>query len=379
MPTRRPFMSSALGVLALLLGVLATALLAFASTGIGDIGRMILAANGSLTRGIVVVTAVAGLCLVGVIAAKRRGKPRWARLGATLLLLLLLAASACAASWLQGMTRRPLAFRADDGTLLQGTLMLPNRPGRHPAIVVVHGSARLGRDFYAVWTRPLVAAGIAVFVYDKRGTGASEGEIPRDNNTAEYLTQLGNDAARAFDAVQAQADVDAQRIGLLGLSQGGWTVPIAARLRPQVWRIALLSGPAASVGEEMAFSAEAEGRNGTIAEDIAAIAAGDRAAAAAGPSGYAPAADLAALRCPGLWLFGERDRQMPVTASLDVLHRLDAGGERLRRELLPGADHLLLDRRRFPPALHAALKARLIAWFQPTAAEKNRGNPAMPR
>ncbi|NJO35952.1 MAG: hypothetical protein HC869_25630 [Rhodospirillales bacterium] len=66
------------------------------------------------------------------------------------------------------------------GTRLAGQLIEPARAKeRPPLVVMVHGSERtpaIGSSYPYV----LAAQGIAVFVYDKRGTGASEGEYTQN-------------------------------------------------------------------------------------------------------------------------------------------------------------------------------------------------------
>jgi uncharacterized protein len=355
--------SSLLWLTTFAIGAVCAACLLFALAPAGDLARLLLAANGNYLRGVVFSAAIA-IAMLASVAYLLRGKaPHRRRLSVALSTVVVLSALANVWQWSSGMSRHDVVFTSD-GTTLRGTLMMPDAAGPHPVVVIVHGSANLGRDFYAVWGRPMVASGIAVFVYDKRGTGRSEGEIPRDNNSGDYLRQLGTDAAHAVDAVSSRSDIDVARIGLLGMSQGGWTVPIAARLRPNVRRIALLSGPVVSVGEEMTFSAIAEGANRDRFRDIAAIAAGERAIASAAPSGFAPDADLQALRCEGLWLYGDRDREVPVSASAGRLQKLMTQGKPFRSRLLPDADHLLLDRKRFPPAFHSAVMPSLIDWFK---------------
>jgi uncharacterized protein len=68
-----------------------------------------------------------------------------------------------------------VTFRSGDATL-SGTLILPNRPGPpHAAIVLLHGSGPLTRHSFGPYPRFFASLGLAVLVYDKRGTGASTG------------------------------------------------------------------------------------------------------------------------------------------------------------------------------------------------------------
>ncbi len=48
-------------------------------------------------------------------------------------------------------------------------------PGQHPAVVLVHGSSSVTRDFFGPIAYVLAQKGIAVVSYDKRGVGASTG------------------------------------------------------------------------------------------------------------------------------------------------------------------------------------------------------------
>ena len=162
-----------------------------------DVARMLLAANGSIIRGFVGFAAV---CVLTAWLAGRLWlgvKPRLVAASRILAILGIVTGTADVTTWIARMDRRDLQF-VSQGARLKGTLMLPVGVIHPPVAIIVHGSAPLTRDFYAVWGRHLVREGVAVFVYDKRGTGASEGSIPRNNDTVEYLTQLGRDASAAF-------------------------------------------------------------------------------------------------------------------------------------------------------------------------------------
>ena len=83
-------------------------------------------------------------------------------------------------------------------TELFGTLLLPNKPGPHPAIVYVHGSGKSDRDNLWIFgiADHILNNGIAVFVPDKRGSGKSGG----DWCTADYQ-DLASDSAAAIQAI----------------------------------------------------------------------------------------------------------------------------------------------------------------------------------
>jgi len=112
------------------------------------------------------------------------------------------------------------------GVMLAGRLVLPKGNGRVPIVVLVHGSEHMSAlDFYSL-QRMFPAAGIGVFVYDKRGTGASGGTY-----TQSFLL-LADDAIAAVGEAKRLAGARAGRIGYQAGSQGGWVAPLAAKISP---------------------------------------------------------------------------------------------------------------------------------------------------
>ncbi|MDE2054264.1 MAG: alpha/beta fold hydrolase, partial [Xanthomonadaceae bacterium] len=112
------------------------------------------------------------------------------------------------------------------GVTLAGRLVLPKGNARVPIVVLIHGSEHESAlDFYSL-QRMFPAAGIGVFVYDKRGTGASGGTY-----TQNYLL-LADDAIAAVGEAKRLAGPRAGRIGYQGGSQGGWVAPLAAKISP---------------------------------------------------------------------------------------------------------------------------------------------------
>jgi uncharacterized protein len=113
------------------------------------------------------------------------------------------------------------------GVTLAGRLLLPKGKDAVPIVVMVHGadadSALEGSGVFSL-QRLFPSAGVGVFVYDKRGTGASGGKF-----TADYLL-LADDAIAAVREAKRLAGARAQRVGYLGTSQGGWVAPLAAKI-----------------------------------------------------------------------------------------------------------------------------------------------------
>lgn len=119
-----------------------------------------------------------------------------------------------------------VAFTGADGVPLAGRLILPPGDGPVPIMIEVHGSeASAALDFN--WFQRLApASGVGVFVYDKRGTGGSQGTYTQN------FDLLAGDAAAAVQAARRAAGARAGRVGLHGGSQGGWVSPLAATKTP---------------------------------------------------------------------------------------------------------------------------------------------------
>jgi len=108
-------------------------------------------------------------------------------------------------------------------TRLAGRLIEPAgtvADGR-PLVVLVHGSERTSA-LGSAYAYSLAAQGIAVFVYDKRGTGASEGEYTQN------FELLAADAAAALAHAKTTTRGRISKAGFFGGSQGGWVAPLAA-------------------------------------------------------------------------------------------------------------------------------------------------------
>jgi len=119
------------------------------------------------------------------------------------------------------------------GSAIAGTLALPDGASADtPVPAVVQGPGWLGlRDakLYQPYHRGLVAAGIAVLVFDYRGFGDSEGD-------ATYLDPRAqvDDYRSAASYLETRSDVDPQGIGAFGSGgTGGGNAIMAAGLDPR--------------------------------------------------------------------------------------------------------------------------------------------------
>jgi len=134
-------------------------------------------------------------------------------------------------------------FKGRGGTKLAGRLVLPKGNDPVPIVVLIHGAERdSARDSYAL-QRLLPAENVGAFVYDKRGTGGSEGKYTQD-----FVT-LADDAVAAMQEAKRIAGRRCARIGYQGGSQGGWVAPLAAT-RAAVDFVIVSFGLAVSVIDE---------------------------------------------------------------------------------------------------------------------------------
>ena len=113
------------------------------------------------------------------------------------------------------------------GAKLVGRLIEPSGPAdpRRPLVVMVHGSEKTS-PLKSAYAYALVAQGLSAFVYDKRGTGSSEGEYTQN------FELLADDATAALAQARKLAAGRFGRAGYFGGSQGGWVAPLAATLPP---------------------------------------------------------------------------------------------------------------------------------------------------
>lgn len=162
------------------------------------------------------------------------------------------------------LRRDEVSFENGD-VVLAGTVTSAAGAGPHPAIVLVHGSGPLDRSWLALWGDFFAHQGLAALAYDKRGTGASGGDWMQSD-----FHDLAGDAIAGLELLAARPDIDSRRIGLWGISQGGWIGPLVASRRPDLAFLILHAGPATTAEEQMLGSLEGELRAHQVPEpDIA--------------------------------------------------------------------------------------------------------------
>ena len=148
------------------------------------------------------------------------------------------------------------------GVRLTGRLMEPPGAGADtPLVVYAHGSEDTGWLDYARDPYQMLGRGVSVFVYDKRGTGLSEGEYTQN------FPRLADDLVAASAEAKRLAEGRFGRFGLFGLSQGGWIAPLAVD-RAQADFIGIGYGLVVDIREEDAAQVAKDLRDAGYGEDV---------------------------------------------------------------------------------------------------------------
>lgn len=284
-----------------------------------------------------------------------------------------------------------------DGTQLAGTLTIPTGAGPHPAVILISGSGPQDRDETLFGHKPflvladhLTRHGIAVLRYDDRGVGGSSGA------TMEATTKdFANDVLAGVVFLKKLGEIDKERIGLVGHSEGGIVAPLAASRSKSVRCVVLLSGTALPGDEILRMQTEALLRaagvpEATIKEELAAhgrlmeVLGGDdeelirtrlreltdvqmnRVPGPARPTAAQmdelvaaamkelrspwmqsflkldPREALRLMRCPVLALGGEKDLQVPPDKNLPEIEKTlrEAGNSDVTVKTLPNLNHM---------------------------------------
>jgi dipeptidyl aminopeptidase/acylaminoacyl peptidase len=135
---------------------------------------------------------------------------------------------------------------------LAGTVYFPKTSGDHlPAVVALHGASDSTRTaaLYRHLREGLPAMGMAVLIYDRRGSGDSSGTL----KGVDYET-LADDAIAGQNALTKLARIDPKKIGFWGLSQGGWLAVLAAGRSKNASFAISVSAPLVTPEQQMEFA-----------------------------------------------------------------------------------------------------------------------------
>lgn len=230
---------------------------------------------------------------------------------------------------------------------LGGMLFVPAGDGSFPAVVIIHGSGTSQRrnGWYLTLTQYLQENGIVVLLPDKRGSGKSQG-----NWRNASFEDLATDTLAAVQYLGEQDRVAVSRIGLIGMSQGGWIAPIVASRSLHVAFIVNVVGSAVTPKEQLIYEEDHNLRQMGFLPGISRLIA------------YLSTAYIRNIRQKGFWkangnfdplpywdnlaintfvLYGEDDTNVPTAKSARRLRSLDKSNIEMR--IYKGSGHALED------------------------------------
>lgn len=158
--------------------------------------------------------------------------------------------------------REEVTFR-NAAVSLAGTLTLPSGNKPYPAVVFIHGSGPDSRENYSFYAELFARHGIATLIYDKRGVGASTGDWRRV-----HFRDLAEDALAGVRLLRSHKDIDANRIGLWGGSNGGWVAPLAASLSNDVAFVITVASAAVPPTELVKWRSVSYVRNAGYSDEV---------------------------------------------------------------------------------------------------------------
>ena len=258
-------------------------------------------------------------------------------------------------------TAEEVVVKTPAGHTLAGTLTLPksaSRKKRVSAIVTVTGSGPQDRDEniglpgfrpFRQLADALARRGIAVLRMDDRGTGASGGTF-KGSTSADFA----EDIRAGLTYLRTRPEIRANRLAVLGHSEGAIIAPMVAEKEPTLRAIVLLAGIAQPGRTALHFQLKngiehntkltPEMRNSQIAEIPKRI----DEMMAADPwmkffLTYDPSSTMRRVKTPVLILTGSRDQQaVPEEVALQEAAFKEGGNKDVTARVLPDLNHLFV-------------------------------------
>jgi dienelactone hydrolase len=209
-----------------------------------------------------------------------------------------------------GLTATEVSFAGSGGLILHGTVLaLPRARTPRPGVVLITGSGTgVPREHLLTEATEFARRGIAVLIYDKRSVGYSQ--LHRS------YSQLADDALGGVRALRARPGVDPAKVGVWGLSEGGWVAPLAASRSTAVAFVIVVGGNAMPPIRQQTWSEQTRLRGKGVSGSL--LDHGKRHFSRLGADAglfaearYDAQGVLARLRQPLLGVWGDHDLQTP--------------------------------------------------------------------
>ena len=314
---------------------------------------------------------------------------------------------------------KPYPYREEEVTYdnkvqnvtLAATFTIPQGTGPFPAVLLITGSGPQDRDETLLGHKPflilsdyLTRHGIAVLRADDRGTGKSTG-VFADATTADFAT----DVEAGVTYLKTRSEVNSQKIGLIGHSEGAVIAPMVAARDRGVAYIVMMAGTGvpgdqvlvaqgeaiqvasgtkpeaaakdAAKRQEMIKLIETEKDQDVLKKELTEKMKGDVPDAQIGMEitqmtsswmryflTYDPSTALRKLTCPVLVLNGSLDKQVLPVQNLPVIRKAleEAGNKHFEIDELSGLNHLFQRAKTGSPSEYAQIEETM----SPIALEK---------
>jgi len=174
--------------------------------------------------------------------------------------------------------KKPYPYHSEDvffenaqaGIKLAGTFTYPKAEGKYPVVVLISGSGAQNRDEEIMGHKPflvladyLTRHNIAVLRFDDRGTAESTG-----NFEGATSMDFATDVEAAVKYLHSRTEIDKNKIGLIGHSEGGIIAPIVASRNDNIAFIVLMAGTGLTGGEILLLQQELIGRASGMTEPM---------------------------------------------------------------------------------------------------------------
>ncbi|MFD5563785.1 alpha/beta hydrolase family protein [Kitasatospora griseola] len=254
---------------------------------------------------------------------------RTALLGLVALLLAVPAATPAAAAPANAdprLAHTAVEFTSADGTRLHGELVAPQGVSGAPGLAMIAGAGPVAMDELRPAAEAYAAHGIPTLIWDKRTAGYST--LSRDYD------RLADDALAAVQLLHSRPEIDPDRVGLWGLSEGAWVATLAAGRTSEVSFVVTAGAVGLSPARQQAWAygefLRHAGIGGSLVPTMQSTLIRELSGAGLFPEAdYDPVPAWERLRLPVLAEWGTLDREaVPAESERIVRDALDRAGNR---------------------------------------------------
>ncbi len=240
-----------------------------------------------------------------------------------------------------------IAYTASDGKRVHGFVLL--QPGvdaaRAPLVAQVHGGPinhfRAGYDGVAQF---LANRGYVVFQSNFRGSTGHGLDYTYASNGDYGNGRVQRDIVEGVRWLLAQGIGDAQRVGIVGHSFGGYSTLLGLTFQPDLFKVGVAGAPPADLGWSMRWLVDA-GDQGDLPDRSLRLTLRSLSLDSSDPATYArlhaqsPQANAAKMRRPLLIMAGGADRTVAIREVVNYSATLKAMGRPLTLLVEPGGGH----------------------------------------